>query len=571
MTSRADERRGIALVVTLWVMVILVVLLLGFSAVVRTEVTLAGNFANDEAALALARAGVKRALLQLEKLDVPYVSDTDDWTLITSEDDQLEFSTGRYEVQIRDESGKLDLNLATEDMLTQLLGDPALVDPILDWRDADSDPREQGAEDDYYQSLDPPYYCKNGPFETLSELLLVRGITRELFYGPGYASGQPTALESLVDDQTGRSTSVRSSIPGSGGQTGEDSEGLVDFLTVYSFDANTDSEGRQRINLRTASEEDLKARLSDVLSDQEIQAIIGYRGTQTTSGGTSPGNPGSTAGASSSGGAPGGLSLPGGASTGSRSRQTRPGGSAPFSTGSSPVPASSGPTSPGPGSAQSGGSDTTSTKFQKLGEIIRVPGLSREKVAQILDRITNTDDVTLRGRINLNTAPYEVLMTLPLMTEEAAQDIISYRESSGPFTQLGDVLSVDSITDAMFEELADHVTVRSAAFRITADGIITGTTVRRRIEAIVLVEPQATGGQTGATGGSQPAGAAGGSSFPTPSGGSARSRQAPSLPTGGSFTSQAGSAGTQPTTGEQNASGETQPPARTIRIVYWKQ
>ncbi len=60
-----------------------------------------------------------------------------------------------------------------------------IIDSLIDWMDSgDGDGEEEyGAEDSYYQSLDPPYSCKNGPIESIEELLLVKGITRELLYG----------------------------------------------------------------------------------------------------------------------------------------------------------------------------------------------------------------------------------------------------------------------------------------------------------------------------------------------------------------------------------------------------
>jgi general secretion pathway protein K len=58
-----------------------------------------------------------------------------------------------------------------------------VVDSILDWRDPDDFIRVNGAENEYYQSLREPYDCKNGDFDSVEELMLVRGITPELFYG----------------------------------------------------------------------------------------------------------------------------------------------------------------------------------------------------------------------------------------------------------------------------------------------------------------------------------------------------------------------------------------------------
>jgi len=165
-------------------------------------------------------------------------------------------------------------------------------------------------------------------------------------------------------------------------------------------------------------------------------------------------------------------------------------------------------------------------------------------------------------------------MCLPLMTEETAQDLVSHRESAGPFTQLGDVLAVESLTSAMFMELADYLTVRSYAFRVVADGLITGTSIRRRIECVVVVEEQAAQ-QTGAEteGGAaqlpeQPSGQTPGLPLvPLAGAAGTRSRQAPMAggAPGSPLTPQSPQA---PAATEQQPA---EPPTRTVRIVYWRQ
>jgi general secretion pathway protein K len=58
-----------------------------------------------------------------------------------------------------------------------------LTDTIQDWRDTDPLVRLHGAENDYYQGLPVPYPAKDGPFDSIEELLLIRGVTPALFYG----------------------------------------------------------------------------------------------------------------------------------------------------------------------------------------------------------------------------------------------------------------------------------------------------------------------------------------------------------------------------------------------------
>ena len=70
---------------------------------------------------------------------------------------------------------------------TLLLGLPGMTedvaDAILDWMDEDEEPREYGAEAEYYSGLNPPYAPRNGPLQTVEELLLVRGVTPQLLFG----------------------------------------------------------------------------------------------------------------------------------------------------------------------------------------------------------------------------------------------------------------------------------------------------------------------------------------------------------------------------------------------------
>src|SRR5205085_1490314 len=61
-----------------------------------------------------------------------------------------------------------------------------IANSIVDWIDQDNTPRDGGAENDYYSSLPTPYRCKNGPLESLEELLLVKGVTPQLLFGSDF-------------------------------------------------------------------------------------------------------------------------------------------------------------------------------------------------------------------------------------------------------------------------------------------------------------------------------------------------------------------------------------------------
>ena len=185
------SRRGIALLTVLWVLAILMVIVFSFSFATRTEIQATLSFKEGLEKKFLAEAGMERAILELfyRKQNLS-LEGSDPWkTDGTAYSGQL--GEGSYTVKVFDESGKVDINSHPEVILRNLVANLGLeeetvntiVDSILDWKDADDFHRLQGAESDYYQSLPNPYKAKNAPFETVEELLLVKGVTPRILYG----------------------------------------------------------------------------------------------------------------------------------------------------------------------------------------------------------------------------------------------------------------------------------------------------------------------------------------------------------------------------------------------------
>ena len=102
----------------------------------------------------------------------------------------------------------------------------------------------------------------------------------------------------------------------------------------------------------------------------------------------------------------------------------------------------------------------------------------------IADDVT-TDNNSLSGAINLNTASLDVLVCLPDVSRELAQAIISQRQSAGFFANIGELLKVPGMTREIFKGIAPLVTARSETFRILSEGKIASTGARQRIQAIV--------------------------------------------------------------------------------------
>jgi general secretion pathway protein K len=203
MKLKFRSSRGVALIMVLWVITILTVVVLEFSFGMRTEVNITKNFKDELQLYAIAQGGVQRAIAELilkHDARVQQLRKTMKTEEVTPEKKEwvtdgrpyaLQFDQGECELRIMSEAGKININTISEMTLRKIIGNLGLegetrdivVDSILDWIDPDDFRRINGAENDYYQSLKEPYYCKNGNLDSIEELLLVRGVTPELFYG----------------------------------------------------------------------------------------------------------------------------------------------------------------------------------------------------------------------------------------------------------------------------------------------------------------------------------------------------------------------------------------------------
>ncbi|MGC9329176.1 MAG: helix-hairpin-helix domain-containing protein, partial [Candidatus Hinthialibacter sp.] len=132
-------------------------------------------------------------------------------------------------------------------------------------------------------------------------------------------------------------------------------------------------------------------------------------------------------------------------------------------------------------------------EFTSVGELLdksaggqRV-SISRDKLKNIIDRITTSDEEALQGKVNLNTASKEVLMILlGEENQELIERIIEYRESGeGPFDDLGEVLDIDGITDAQFQSICEFACTKSSVFSVRSAGYLERSKAYKEIYAVV--------------------------------------------------------------------------------------
>jgi general secretion pathway protein K len=252
MKSVGSNRRGVALIIVLLMVSIIVALTIQFNRDTRSEVYGAANVSDGIRLRYIAESGfyVGEALLLADKTSFDAL--TESWAnteMIALKSEEF-FDNGAFKLAIQDEGGKISVNSLVSgnaynplirDLLLRLLTGPyfrleqrraeELRDAIKDWIDADDEVTGGGAEGAYYAGLARPYAAKNAPIDCIEELLMVKGVTRELFYGTG------------------------------------ESPGLVQCMTVF---------GDGRININTAPKPVLRALATD-MADGEVEWLDLYR------------------------------------------------------------------------------------------------------------------------------------------------------------------------------------------------------------------------------------------------------------------------------------------------------
>jgi general secretion pathway protein K len=248
-TRRLKNQQGVAIVIVLWVIMVLSLLISGFAFTMHVETQIASYARKELKAEMLARSGIEVAKMQLllhqqSAADAAYDALNQDWA--TNEELYVnhELGEGAFNVKITDEESKMPINTASEVQLERLMTllnvDPSdgdiIVDSILDWKEPGDLHRLNGAKSDYYMSLSPPYRAKGAPLDRVDELLLIRGVTPELFHGTPATDKDPAQ------------------------------PGLDDVLTTMSSGM---------VNVNTASPLVLQAMLG--LNDVQVQAVLARR------------------------------------------------------------------------------------------------------------------------------------------------------------------------------------------------------------------------------------------------------------------------------------------------------
>ncbi len=247
------NNRGVALILVILMISIIIAITLQLNISSRSEIYEAANLGDGIRATCAAKSGfyMGEALLIEDIRDLDSLNE--DWANLesVSAGSGILFDGEYFRLNIEDESGKIPINSLIKEnqqyndgikkLLTRFLALPEfdldeqqirdIVDAVKDWIDEDDEVTGFGAENMYYRGLEEPYACKNAPLDCIEELLMIKGITEDLYYGAG------------------------------------ETPGIAKYLTLH---------GKGKININTAPNLILKA-LSDEITDEMVSNMDEFR------------------------------------------------------------------------------------------------------------------------------------------------------------------------------------------------------------------------------------------------------------------------------------------------------
>jgi general secretion pathway protein K len=226
MIGLLKNNRGMALLLTVMIISIIVVVTLQFNTAMRSDLQAAANLRDGVKLGYIARSGfnLARSILLADAQESDYDSLNETWAKASmlSGYSSVILQQGGFELSIVDHSGRIQINglvYAEDDAIKQeqrelwrrfLLSEEfgldeeevnAIIAALIDWLDEDNEETGfGGAESFYYQTLDVPYASRNGPMEFVEDLLHVKGITRELYYGDSEHPGIRQFVTPYGDD-----------------------------------------------------------------------------------------------------------------------------------------------------------------------------------------------------------------------------------------------------------------------------------------------------------------------------------------------------------------------------------
>lgn len=398
---------------------------------------------------------------------------------------------------VGDECGKINLNALLSIDKTgktahaMLMALPKMTeeiaDCILDWIDADDRPRTMGAEDDFYAGLQPPYHCKNGPLNSLEELLLVRGVTPELLFG------NDTNRNGVLD-------------AGDENNAGLFEPGWSAYLTIYSREQNLASDNLPRIYLNSSDVQKMYDKLKPAVGEDMAYYIAAWRlygPSKEATGGPRTAAGGGAAGAATTAAASNDTSAADTKTDKTKdSKDTKPDTKKDEETKEATKQERTELDFTRKPAAKidslydllTGHVDVTTKQGKRVRYVTPLTDSTTRRATfpKVLDRTTTSSDNDLPPRININTAPPPVLWALPGIQASDVQKILAHRPSRAGgdppdaiFNTPAWLMFEAGLASSRVKAWEKYITARSQVYRVNAIGSYERGGPFARIEAII--------------------------------------------------------------------------------------
>ncbi len=359
---------------------------------------------------------------------------------------------------VTDEAGKINLNTmmridsSGEALRAMLILLPNMTDDvadaITDWLDPDDDQRDSGAESGAY----PNYRPRNGPINTLEELLLVRGVSTSALFG---------------NDRNRNGVQDPDEIDGN-----DFNRGWSDYLTVYGHELNIDSTGAPRLYVNDANLAQMNQQLAALVGQEMADYTIAFRLYSQASSLLPPSN-GTVVGSVNDLRTAVQTSL-GAATAPKPKRQVR---------NSMLAMANTRVTLPrAPGAPMNAPTVVVNSPLNDAAVLKSI-------LPTLMDKLTAKSNYELNPRINVNTCPPTLLSVLPGVTPEDAANSVSVRASLDPasaeyktgawlYTRAGMNINI-------FKNIESYVTGYTQTYRIQSLGYFARGGPVARVEAVI--------------------------------------------------------------------------------------
>lgn len=397
-------RKGAIFITTLWITLILTALVLVFARSMHVELIASANRSMETKVDAIELGAEQYVLAQVDDTngDASYITSApaqaiqvgDGYFWIIRPD---ALDVNNYDYGIEDEASKLNINTTASAQLMILPNmTQDVTDSIFDWRSA-TPAANQGAQSSYYETLPNPYHAKGAPFDTVEELLLVKGMTMDLLYGAD-------KNHNGVIDQSEQAAG--GNLPTFGGVSSP-IRGIFPYVTCFTIEPNTDGTGAPRVNVNGAQAAAPAPAANTGVSTGGSTA----RATANADPTTAIRNALTTAGVSS------------GDVTSIMQRY-----------------------------------QSARKPFTSVFDFAQKTGMSQQDLALAIDKLTTSTAQTTQGLVNVNTAPEAVLMCLPGLEQGDADQIIAQR-ASADITNMAWLMK--ALTPQKLAPIAGQITGRS--------------------------------------------------------------------------------------------------------------